>query len=48
MRVAFVAVGEKCPIAGVGILLRLHAADSENHVLRLAGEKVTAAGAAID
>ena len=43
-----VTVGEECPIARVGLLLRLHPADREDHVLRLAGEKVSAAGAAID
>ena len=43
-----VAVGEECPIAWIGLLLRLHPADREDHVVRLAGEKVSAAGAAID
>ena len=43
-----VTVGEECPIARVGPLLRLHPADREDHVIRLAGEKVSAARAAID
>ena len=43
-----VAVGEERPIARVGLLLRLHPADGEDHVLRLAGEQVSAAGAAVD
>ncbi len=43
-----VAVGEERSVAGVGLLLRLHPADGEDHVLRLAREQVAAAGAAVD
>ena len=43
-----VAVGEERPVPRVGLLLLLHPADGEDHVLRLAGEQVAAAGAAVD
>ena len=43
-----VAVGEERPVAGIGLLLLVHPADGEDHVLRLAGEQVPAAGAAVD
>ena len=43
-----VAVGEERAVAGVGLLLRLHPADGEDHVLRLAREEVAAAGATVD
>ena len=42
------AVREERPVAGIGLLLRLHPADGEDHVLRLAGEEVSAARAAVD
>ena len=41
-------VGEERPIAGVGVLLRLHAADGQDDLLGLAGEEVAAARAAVD
>ena len=43
-----VAVGEEGAVAGVRLLLRLHPADGEDHLVRLAGEEVAAAGAAVD
>ena len=43
-----VAVGEEPAVAGVRLLLRLHPAHGEDHVLRLAGEEVAAARAAVD
>ena len=43
-----VAVGEERPVPGVGLLLLLHPADGEDHVLRLPGEEVAAARAAVD
>ena len=43
-----VAVREKGPVAGVGPLLRVHAADGEDRLVRLAGEQVAAARAAVD
>ncbi len=43
-----VAVGEKRPVAGVRLLLGLHPADGEDHLVRLAGEEVAAAGAPVD
>ena len=42
------AVGEERPVAGVRLLLGLHPADGEDHLLRLAGEQVPAARAAVD
>ena len=41
------AVGQERPVARVRLLLSLHAADGEDHVLGLAGEEVAAAGAAV-
>ena len=41
-------VGEERAIAGVGPLLRLDPADREDHLVRLAGEEVAAAGAPVD
>ena len=43
-----VAVGEERPVAGVRLLLSVHSADGEDHVLGLAGEQVAAAGATVD
>ena len=43
-----VSVGEEAAVAGVRLLLRLHPAHGEDHVLGLAGKKVAAAGAAVD
>ena len=43
-----VAIGQERAVARVGLLLGVHAADGEDHVLRLAGEQVAAAGAAVD
>ena len=42
-----VAVGQERPVARVDLLLLLHPADGEDHVLRLAGEQVAAARAAV-
>ena len=42
-----VAVGEVGAVARVRLLLRLHAADGEDHVVGVAGQKVAAAGAAV-
>ena len=42
-----VAVREERPIARIGLLLLLHPADGENHVVRLAREQVSAARAAV-
>ena len=42
-----VAVGEERPVAGVRLLLRLDAADREDHVVGLAREQVPAARAAV-
>ena len=43
-----VAVREERPVAGVGLLLCLHPADGEDHVVGLTGEQVSAAGAPVD
>ena len=42
------AVGEERPVAGVRLLLGLHPADREDHVVGLAREQVAAARAAVD
>ncbi len=42
-----VAVGEVGPVPGVGLLLRLHPADGEDHVGGVARQQVAAAGAAV-
>ncbi len=42
------AVREERPITRIGLLLRLHPADGEDHVVCLAGEEVSAAGASVD
>ena len=43
-----VAVGQERPVARIGLLLGVHPADREDHVVRLAGEQVPAARAAVD
>ena len=43
-----VAICEERPVSGIRLLLRIHPADGEDHVLRLAGEQVPAARAAVD
>ena len=48
VRVALSPLAKNAAVAGVGLLLRLHPAHGEDHVLRLAGEEVAAAGAAVD
>ena len=48
MRVTLSPLARNAAIAGVGLLLRVHPADGEDHVVRLAGEQVAAAGAAVD
>ena len=43
-----VAVCEEGAVAGVRLLLRVHPADGEDHLVRLTGEEVAAAGATVD
>src|SRR5581483_12197335 len=38
------AVGQERPVARIGVLLGVHPADGEDHLVRLAGEQVSPAG----